>query len=164
VGRRISTNESTRNSTVADVARKVMGDAPIAYVEGAGGTRVAEDQIVAPGKNDVGMFPPYDCNTNAKPNRYYPSKLADNTDFDTNSPSIFTTPQRPSMQPVPLTVDEVLLTVPFLLVRHSCCGHELADLWHKVVHFERCDMYPMTGISASEWCPFAFLLNYPSSF
>ena len=32
-----------------------MGDAPIAYVEGAGGTRVAEDQIVAPGRNDVGM-------------------------------------------------------------------------------------------------------------
>ena len=45
------TNESTRNSTVADVARKVMGDAPIAYVEGAGGTRVAEDQIVAPEKS-----------------------------------------------------------------------------------------------------------------
>jgi hypothetical protein len=44
---------------VADVARKVMGDAPIAYVEGAGGTRVAEDQIVAPGKNDVSMFPPH---------------------------------------------------------------------------------------------------------
>lgn len=42
-----------RNSTVADVARKVMGDAPVAYVEGAGGTRVAEDQIVAVGKNDV---------------------------------------------------------------------------------------------------------------
>jgi hypothetical protein len=30
-----------------------MGDAPMAYVEGAGGTRVAEDQIVAVGKNDV---------------------------------------------------------------------------------------------------------------
>lgn len=43
-----------RNSTVLDVARKVMGDAPIAYVEGAGGTRVAEDQIVEMGKNDVG--------------------------------------------------------------------------------------------------------------
>lgn len=42
-----------RNSTVGDVARKVMGDAPIAYVEGAGGTRVSEDQIVAVGKNDV---------------------------------------------------------------------------------------------------------------
>ena len=36
-----------------------MGDAPIAYVEGAGGTRVAEDQIVAPGKNDVSVFPPH---------------------------------------------------------------------------------------------------------
>ena len=30
-----------------------MGDAPIAYVEGAGGTRVSEDQIVTVGKNDV---------------------------------------------------------------------------------------------------------------
>ena len=44
---------------MADVARKVMGDAPIAYVEGAGGTRVAEDQIVAPGKNDVSVSPPH---------------------------------------------------------------------------------------------------------
>ena len=43
-----------KNSTVADVARKIMGDAPIAYVEGAGGIRVAEDQIVTVGKNDVG--------------------------------------------------------------------------------------------------------------
>jgi ribosome-binding ATPase YchF (GTP1/OBG family) len=42
-----------KNSTVADVARKVMGDAPIAYIEGAGGIRVAEDQIVSVGKNDV---------------------------------------------------------------------------------------------------------------
>ena len=42
-----------KNSTVADVARKVMGDAPVAYVEGAGGKRVSEDQIVAVGKNDV---------------------------------------------------------------------------------------------------------------
>lgn len=32
-----------------------MGDAPIAYVEGAGGTRVAEEQIVAAGKNDVSV-------------------------------------------------------------------------------------------------------------
>lgn len=44
-----------------------MGDAPIAYVEGAGGTRVAEDQIVAPGKNDVSMFLSHDCNADAKP-------------------------------------------------------------------------------------------------
>lgn len=43
----------SRNSTVGDVARKVMGDVPIAYVEGAGGTRVSEDDIVSVGKHDV---------------------------------------------------------------------------------------------------------------
>ena len=42
-----------KNTTVADVGRKIMGDAPIAYIEGAGGMRVGEDQIVAVGKNDV---------------------------------------------------------------------------------------------------------------
>lgn len=42
-----------KNTTVAEVARKVMGDAPLAYVEGAGGTRVSEDDIVAVAKNDV---------------------------------------------------------------------------------------------------------------
>jgi len=42
-----------KNTTVAEVARKVMGDAPLAYVEGAGGVRVAEDDLVAVGKNDV---------------------------------------------------------------------------------------------------------------
>jgi hypothetical protein len=30
-----------------------MGDAPIAFIEGAGGERVAEDAIVAVGKHDV---------------------------------------------------------------------------------------------------------------
>lgn len=30
-----------------------MGDVPIAYVEGAGGVRVSEDEIVAVGKHDV---------------------------------------------------------------------------------------------------------------
>lgn len=46
-----------KGSTVADVARKVMGDAPIAYIEGAGNIRVAEDDLVAVGKNDVsGLF------------------------------------------------------------------------------------------------------------
>jgi hypothetical protein len=30
-----------------------MGDVPIAYVEGSGGTRVSEDEIVAVGKYDV---------------------------------------------------------------------------------------------------------------
>lgn len=42
-----------RGSTVADVAKKVMGDAPVAYVEGAGGIRVSEDEIVEVGKHDV---------------------------------------------------------------------------------------------------------------
>ncbi|KZF23655.1 GTP-binding protein [Xylona heveae TC161] len=45
-----------KNSTVKDVARKVMGDAPIAYTEGSGGTRVGEDDIVAVGKNDILSF------------------------------------------------------------------------------------------------------------
>jgi hypothetical protein len=42
-----------KGSTVGDVARKVMGDAPIAFIEGVGNMRVAEDDLVAVGKNDV---------------------------------------------------------------------------------------------------------------
>jgi ribosome-binding ATPase len=45
-----------KNTTVGEAARKVMGDAPLAYVEGVGGTRVSEDDIVAVGKNDVSVF------------------------------------------------------------------------------------------------------------
>ncbi|CAK7244908.1 MAG: hypothetical protein STHCBS139747_006471 [Sporothrix thermara] len=45
-----------KGSTVAEVARKCMGDAPIAYVEGAAGTRVAEDDTVDVGKNDILCF------------------------------------------------------------------------------------------------------------
>jgi len=45
-----------KNTTVAEVARKVMGDAPLAYVEGAGGVRVAEDDLVTIGKNDILSF------------------------------------------------------------------------------------------------------------
>ncbi|CAI4215398.1 unnamed protein product [Parascedosporium putredinis] len=45
-----------KNSTVGDAARKVMGDAPIAYIEGAGGIRVAEDDLIMVGKNDVLSF------------------------------------------------------------------------------------------------------------
>lgn len=45
-----------KGSTVGDVAKKIMGDAPIAYVEGIGGLRVSEDDSVAVGKNDV--WPP----------------------------------------------------------------------------------------------------------
>jgi hypothetical protein len=44
-----------RGSTVGDVYRKVMGDAPLAYVETAGGIRVSEDDVVEVGKNDVGQ-------------------------------------------------------------------------------------------------------------
>lgn len=51
-----------RNSTVGDVARKVMGDVPIAYVEGAGGTRVSEDEIVSVGKYDVWHYSPSTIN------------------------------------------------------------------------------------------------------
>lgn len=42
-----------KGSTVGDVYRKVMGDAPMAYVETVGGVRVSEDDEVSPGKNDV---------------------------------------------------------------------------------------------------------------
>lgn len=41
--------------TVGDVARKIMGDAPIAFVEGVGNLRVSEDDLVAVGKNDVSL-------------------------------------------------------------------------------------------------------------
>ena len=45
-----------KETTVRECARKVMGDAPLAYVEGAGGVRVAEDEVVAVGKHDVLSF------------------------------------------------------------------------------------------------------------
>ncbi len=45
-----------KNSTVGEVARKIMGDAPIAYVEGVGSVRVSEDAVVSPGKNDVSLI------------------------------------------------------------------------------------------------------------
>lgn len=46
-----------KGTTVAEVARKVVGDAPLAYVEGVGG-RVAEDEVVGVRRNDVGFL---DC-------------------------------------------------------------------------------------------------------
>lgn len=42
-----------KGTTVGEVARKVMGDAPIAYIEGVGNMRVSEDDVVAVGKHDV---------------------------------------------------------------------------------------------------------------
>jgi ribosome-binding ATPase len=44
-----------KGSTVGDVYRKVMGDAPLAYVETVGGVRVSEDDEVGVGKNDVSL-------------------------------------------------------------------------------------------------------------
>lgn len=41
---------------MGDVFRKIMGDVPLAFVETAGGIRVAEDDVVAVGKNDVLCF------------------------------------------------------------------------------------------------------------
>ena len=42
-----------KGTTVKDCARKVVGDAPLAYVEGVGGVRVSEDEVVEVGKHDV---------------------------------------------------------------------------------------------------------------
>lgn len=41
---------------MGDVYRKVMGDAPLAYVETVGGQRVSEDDLVSVGKNDVSFI------------------------------------------------------------------------------------------------------------
>ena len=49
-----------KNSTVADVGKKIMGDAPIAYIEGVGSIRVAEDHIVSVGKDDVSISMSHD--------------------------------------------------------------------------------------------------------
>lgn len=64
---------------MAEVARKIMGDAPLAYVEGTGGVRVAEDEIVSVGKNDV-RSPGFWSNAHTNSFRYFPSKLADSDD------------------------------------------------------------------------------------
>jgi hypothetical protein len=44
-----------RGTTVGEVYRKVMGDAPLGYVETVGGLKVSEDDVVMAGKNDVGL-------------------------------------------------------------------------------------------------------------
>ena len=45
-----------KGSTVGDVYRKIMGDAPLAYVEGVGGVRVSEEDEVGVGRNDVSVW------------------------------------------------------------------------------------------------------------
>ena len=49
-----------KGTTIRDCARKIMGDAPLAYVEGAGGVKVSEDETVEVGRNDVGD-PLHEC-------------------------------------------------------------------------------------------------------
>ena len=46
-------------TTVVGACRKVMGDVPIAYIEGVGGVRVGEDEIVTVGKHDVSNTCPF---------------------------------------------------------------------------------------------------------
>ncbi|KAK6344328.1 hypothetical protein TWF696_007967 [Orbilia brochopaga] len=45
-----------RGATVGDVARKIMGDAPVAYAETVGGVKVSEEDVIESGKNDVLSF------------------------------------------------------------------------------------------------------------
>ncbi|KAK5170406.1 uncharacterized protein LTR77_004994 [Saxophila tyrrhenica] len=45
-----------KGSTVGDVYRKVMGDAPLAFTETVGGVRVGEDEVVGVGRNDILSF------------------------------------------------------------------------------------------------------------
>lgn len=45
-----------KGTTVGEVYRKVMGDAPLAYVETEGGRRVGEEDTVEVGRNDVSRF------------------------------------------------------------------------------------------------------------
>lgn len=45
-----------KGMTVGEVAKKVMGDAPIAFVEGVGNIRVSEDDLVGVGKHDVSVL------------------------------------------------------------------------------------------------------------
>ena len=45
-----------RGTTVNSVARAIMGEVTIASAEGVGGKRVAMDDIVEPGKNDILSF------------------------------------------------------------------------------------------------------------
>ncbi|KAA8909997.1 hypothetical protein TRICI_004279 [Trichomonascus ciferrii] len=45
-----------RGSTVGQACRKIMGDVPIAVIEGVGGVRVSEDDTIAENKNDILCF------------------------------------------------------------------------------------------------------------
>ncbi|ANB15766.1 hypothetical protein AWJ20_3410 [Sugiyamaella lignohabitans] len=47
-----------RGTTVGQAARKIMGDIPLAAIEGAGGVKIAEDDIIDVKKNDILCFKP----------------------------------------------------------------------------------------------------------
>lgn len=45
-----------KGTTVRDVARKIIGDAPLAFIEGPGGIKIGEDEVVGVGRFDVLSF------------------------------------------------------------------------------------------------------------
>lgn len=45
-----------RGTTVGQVMRKIMGDAPVLWIEGVGSIKLSEDDVVSEGKNDVLSF------------------------------------------------------------------------------------------------------------
>lgn len=45
-----------KGATVGQVARNIMGDVPIAAIEGIGSMKIAEDDIIDVGKNDILSF------------------------------------------------------------------------------------------------------------
>jgi len=46
-------NQLCSGTTILDVYRKTMGDAPLAYCETVGGVKVSEEDTVTEGRNDV---------------------------------------------------------------------------------------------------------------
>lgn len=45
-----------RGSTVGQACRKIMGDTPVAIIEGVGGVRISEDDTIVENKNDILCF------------------------------------------------------------------------------------------------------------
>ena len=71
-----------KGTTVKECARKIMGDAPLAYVEGAGGVRISEDEVVSVGRNDVSRRYDGHCTlAYAGCHRFYLSKWDGDADF-----------------------------------------------------------------------------------
>lgn len=77
-----------RGTTVKECARKIMGDAPLAYVEGAGGVRVSEDEVVSVGKNDVSSI--FICKYAQWHGSFFKLMQSDDADFIFQSRSVMT--------------------------------------------------------------------------